>query len=147
MKAFAYKFEPVLKLRRNQRDLCRQLLADALRRDDELLLARGRVVADRHVQLDEIREKGRGGDVDIDGSASRRFYAGQLIGDIGRIERQRALAAQQIALCRQHLLKADQAVKVLEKLEEKQRSDFQFEQERRAARELDECGRPRGAGE
>ncbi|MCH7689245.1 MAG: hypothetical protein IH899_21650 [Planctomycetes bacterium] len=54
------------------------------------------------------------------------------------VDRNRSLIAQQLVLCRQALSKADQDVKVLEKLEEKQREEFRYDEERREAHELEE---------
>lgn len=146
MKKFAFKLAALLKLRERHRDLCRQLLAQALRRDEELLALRKQTESARATQFDEIRELTDTGEIDVDGASTRRFYAGQLIGDIGGIERQRMLVAQQIEVCRQKLILADQAVKALEKLQEKQFADFRFAQEQRDARELEECCRTVGAG-
>ena len=146
MKKFAFKLAALLKLRERHRDLCLQLLAQAMRRDEELLALRKQAETDRASQFDEIRDLTDVGEVDVDGAATRRFYAGQLIGDIGGIERQRTLVAHQIAACRQKLILADQGVKALEKLQEKQLADFRFVQDRREERELEECFRTAGAG-
>lgn len=146
MKKFTFKLESLLRLRRNQRDLCHQLLAEVMRREEELLAARQHVETDRRMQLAEMQELTSEGDVNVEGVTTRRYYAGQLIGDIGSIERQRQIVAQQLVLCRRRLMQADQAVKMLEKLSDKQLSEFQSEQERRDARELDECWRGAAAG-
>lgn len=138
MKKFKFKFDSLMKLRENERDLHRQLLATLLRRDEELLGSMQQVESERNMQLDDLRQLGSPGQVDIDGSASRRFYAGQLIGDIGGIERSRALLAGQIAHCRRTLIEADRGVKALEKLAEKEKTEFLYEQERHAARELED---------
>ncbi len=55
------------------------------------------------------------------------------------MDRNRSLIAQQLVLCRQALSKADQDVKILEKLEEKQREEFQYYEERREEHELEEA--------
>lgn len=139
MKHFAFKFASLLKLRHNQRDLCRQLLADVMRRDEELVLRRERTASERAAQLAEVKqaESGRGA-IDVDGSVSRRIYAGQLSGDISAIEQERDLVRQQVELCRQALVRADQAVKTLEKLSDRQYAEFTYEEERRESRELEE---------
>ncbi len=138
MKKFAFQFEPILKLRKNQRELCQQLLAEILRRDAELRARRGAVEQERAAQLDEVRRLLGGGRVNIDASTARRFYANNLIGELVLLERNQALLVQQIKVCRQSLIRADQAVQALEKLAEKQRAELEFDQERRAARELEE---------
>ena len=147
MKKFSFKLNPLLKLRQNQRDMCQQLLADFLRRDEELLVRRRQTEADRLTQIEELRELGSGArDVDVDASSARRFYAGQLSGELGALDGQRALLAGQIDLCRQALVRADQAVKSLERLAEKQQVEFVFHEERREALALEETWQAIEAG-
>lgn len=148
MKKFAFKLDPLLKLRTNQRDKCQQLLAEVLRRDDELVQERSETEKDRRTQIDELRSLGAsGGGVNVDASVSRRSYAGQLSGHIGNIEAQRNSLSRQIDLCRQALIRADQAVKSLEKLAEKQRGEFVFTQQSVEARELEQTWQAVHAGE
>jgi flagellar export protein FliJ len=148
VKKFAFKLDPLLKLRRNHRDLCRQLLADVLRHDDDLVSRRSEATARRVLQIDELRRlTSAAAGVDIDASVARRAYAGHLSGDIGRIDNERAEIARQIDLCRQALVRADQAVKSLEKLAEKERAEFIYLNERREEREREETWRAIRVGE
>ena len=73
-------------------------------------------------------------------------YAGQLSGDIGHIEAERNSLRRQIELCRQALLRADQAVKSLEKLAERQRTEFVFTQHAVESRELEQTWQAIHAG-
>ncbi len=146
MKKFTFKFDPLLKLRRNQRDICRQLLADVLGRDDELAARRRAVETERRTQIDQLRSLSTGGSgVNIDASA-RRLYAMQLTANLGEIDTRRAALAGQIASCRQALVRADQAVKSLEKLADKQQTEFVYQQERVEARALEETWQAIHAG-
>ncbi|MBI3864717.1 MAG: flagellar FliJ family protein [Planctomycetia bacterium] len=139
MKKFRFQLEPLLKLRRNQRDLCRQALARVLYHDNRLVEARRETEADRLSQIDELRSLEEGGQgVNIDASVSRRSYAGQLSGDLGEIDARRAALAKQIDVCRLSLVRADQAVQALEKLAERQHADFIFNEERKEALELEQ---------
>jgi flagellar FliJ protein len=147
MKKFRFQLDPILRLRRNQRELRLQMLADVLRQDGELIALRQQVETERGQQIAELRELGSGGGMNVDASASRRYYAGQLSGDIGQIERRRELIARQIAACRQELIRADQAVKSLEKLAEKRLAEFAAAEERREAIEVEETWRALHAGE
>jgi flagellar export protein FliJ len=148
VKKFAFKFDPLLVLRRNQRVIRQQALADVRRRDDELVTRRQKTAAEREMQIEELRTLSHsGGDLDVDASAARRHYAVQLAGHMGEIDVQRAGLARQIEECRQALVRADQAVKSLEKLAEKQRTEFIFEQERFEARALEETWQAIHAGE
>ena len=81
---------------------------------------------------------GQPGEFRVDGAAARRVFAGQIVSWINDVERQRKLANHQVKLCRQALVTADQQVSVLETLRDKQLAEFQFEAERREARELEE---------
>jgi len=148
VKKFLFKFESLLKLRKNQRDISRQLLADVLGHDAELAARRRAVHVERLTQIEELRILSTGGNaVNIDASASRRHYAVQLTGNLGEIDARRADLAGQIALRRQALVRADQAVKSLEKLAEKQQTEFVFHQERVEARALEETWQAIHAGE
>ncbi len=139
MKKYAFKLDPLLKLRTNQRKACQQMLADVLRRDDELARQRRESETERRTQIDELRDLGSAGaDVNVDASVLRRSYAGHLAGHIGTIEAQRGALARQIELCREALIRADQAVKSLEKLAERQRAEFVFAQQSIEARELEQ---------
>jgi flagellar FliJ protein len=141
MKKFKFELESVLRLRRNQQELKMQLLAEVVRQDGELVALLRQVEAERGRQIDELRALGKGGEVDVDASSSRRYYTGQLSSDLGLIERRRKLLAQQIEACRQELIRATQAVKSLEKVSDKRRAEFVHAQERREALELEEAWR------
>jgi flagellar export protein FliJ len=148
VKKFAFKFDPLLMLRKNQRVIRQQLLADVLRHDEELVDRRLRTDAERATQIQELRTLNQsGGDIDVDASASRRHYAVQLASRMGEIDVERAGLARQIEECRQALVRADQAVKSLENLAERQRTEFIFEQERFEARALEEAWQAIHAGE
>ncbi len=138
MKNFIFPFESLLNYRRSKCDLCRQLLAQVLASDHRLLADRKSLEQQRHKQLQELRELVAAGEVDVDRSASRRYFAGQVLGDIRLVDRNRQIVAEQLDLCRQALSKADRDVKVLEKLQAKQQAEFYYENRRRENRELAE---------
>jgi flagellar export protein FliJ len=88
--------------------------------------------------LDELRKLAATGTVDVDRTISRRYYAARLAGEIHALNRTRSLVARQLEHCRLTLAHAEREVQVLEKLEDKHRAAFEYEQNRREARELDE---------
>jgi flagellar export protein FliJ len=139
LKTFQFKFEPLLNLRRYRRDLCRQLLAGVLDDDARLVAERRRLEETRHKQLAEMRRLGEQGVVDVGGSSARRYYSGQLTVEMRLVDHRREVVAQQIELCRQALVRADQDVKALEKIAEKLRGEYEYEQDRRAAHELEDA--------
>ncbi len=147
MPRFNFKLTSLLKLRRNQRDVCQQRLTEGLARDAQLVEMRVAAEKDRSAQLNEIRELSAAGDMNVDAASARRYFATQLTGDMLNIEHHRRELAKYIGQCRQALMKADQAVKALEKLEENQRTEFNQEQERRARRELEETWQARHHGD
>lgn len=139
MRRFVFKFDSLLRLRCNRRDLCRQLLAKLLDDQRALDIQRDEFEQERHAQLDQLKVLGQQGHMDIDRSAARRYYAGQLLSDIAFVRRNRDLLDGQLDLCRETLTRAEGEVKVLENLKEKQRTAFLYEQERQAAKELEQA--------
>ena len=118
--------------------MCLQLLAQILDSERELAMQKHQLEQTRDQQLEQLRSILDNGTADIDGAAARRFYAGQLTAEIAAVERNRDIVAEQQAICRQALSRTDRDVKILEKLEEKYRTAFLYEEERRAARELED---------
>lgn len=147
MKNFKFRLAPLLTLRENERDLRRQALGEALRREEELKLARKQLERERGLQLEEFRLLGQPGTVNVDQASTRRVYAGQLVGWILEIERERVAASENVDQCRQALVQADQQVQALEKLREKQLAEFKLNDERRTARDLEEAWQAAHAGE
>ncbi len=139
MNGFVFSLAALLKYRKNLREHCQRLLAQVLADDAGLLSERERLLANRDRQFDEIRSLSRRGRVTVDGAATRRYHSLQLLGDVREIDEKRKLVAQQLQLCRQALTKADGEVKVLERLEEKQRATFLYEAERRAQHEREDA--------
>ena len=139
MKKFNFRFDKLLEYRRSRRDLCRQLLAQLLADQSRLVTRRKSLERQRFDLLDELRGIGRHGAVDVDRSASRRYYAGQLVGEIRLAERNLELLGGQLQLCRGALTEADRDVKVLEKLQERRLAEYRYESERRSAREMEEA--------
>ena len=138
MKRFQFRLESLLKYRAARRDHCRQLLAQLLADDRALVDQKRTIGLQRDAQLAELRDIGRAGQINVDGAISRRYFAARLNAHSQAIEHQRTLLAGQLELCRRALSKADQDVRVLEKLKEKRQAEHQYEQERRSSRELDE---------
>lgn len=133
-----FRLQSLLNYREHQRDICRERLADVLAQDADLLRRKEAALAARGVLLDEIQALQQLSRIDVDQIAKRRFHAGQLTADAVRWQLAREELAGQIAQCRQELLKADQEVKVLEQLAEKQRQAAAAEREQRESREREE---------
>lgn len=138
MSRFQFKLQTLLDIRRGNRDQYRQILAQVLSRDAELVEERKRLEQHRTDQLGELRQLNDAGELDVDASAARRFFAGQLTGSMANVDHQRGVVAEQLEMCRKALIEADRAVKALENLEEKQLSEFRYHEERRTQRELED---------
>lgn len=139
MRPFVFKLQALLKFRRHRREMVERIMAQVQADERRLAEQRDDIHRSRAGQLDELRALVQQGAINVDRAAAIRYYATQLTIDSHLVERQRLVVAEQLALCRQALMKADQEVKVLEKLEEKRRNEFQHEQERKAARDLEEA--------
>ncbi|MFK7778867.1 MAG: flagellar FliJ family protein [Gimesia sp.] len=138
MKKFEFQFESVLKIRRHKRSLCRQLLGEILQTDQQLVQQKQKLDQLRKEQFQEIRLRQAKGVVDIDGATNLRSYAGQLQAQIETVIANRKLVDKQIAICKQSLSCAEQDVKAMEKLSDKYRDQFHYEQNRKESLELEE---------
>jgi flagellar protein FliJ len=145
--AFRFRLDALLRYRRHRRELVQRLFAQIQADDDALVARRLDLERQRERQLAEVRDLSQAGVVDVDRASARRFYAVQLSGDIRVVEHNRRILAEQLRLCRQALTKADQEVKVLEKLEEKQRVEHAHADEQRSARELEDAWMAARVGE
>src|SRR5438552_1327276 len=124
MARFQFRLAALLKYRESLRDRCRQALAQLQRQDAELAAEQERISDERERQLEEMRQAQFAGRIEVEKLTSRRYHSGQLTNEIHRVVQKRQELAQQLTLCRQALIKADQGVKVLEKLSERQLSDY-----------------------
>ena len=131
MANFRFRFESLLRYRKHRRDLCRQRLAEVMREEQNLLSQRRELEKERERLIEELRRMQSAGEVDVDGAAARRYYVGRLLTQMIGIEQRRQSLRREIAQCRQAVVRADQDVKVLEKLAEKRRAEFLYEAERR----------------
>ncbi len=144
MNGFVFSLSALLTFRKNRRDHCQRLLAQVLADEADLVSQREKLIAERDRQFEEIRRLSRRGRVAVEGAAMRRYHSIQLLGSARGIDEKRQLVAQQLLLCRQALSKADAEVKVLERLEEKQRAAFLYHAERRASMSARTLGPPVG---
>jgi flagellar export protein FliJ len=124
MKRFRFQLESVLQLQRNECDLCREVLADAVRHDQELSDRQRRLEGERANQLDTLRRMNSAGELDVHASLSYRTYIERLASDLGHIVEERRLAAERVETCRKTLLLSRQSVESLEKLSEKRRLEL-----------------------
>ncbi len=139
MARFVFRLAALLKYRESLRDRCRQALAQLLQQDAALAHEQQRITDERQHQLNEMQTEQFLERIAIDKLASRRYHSGQLSAEIQRVVMQRQEVAKQLSLCRQALVKADQGVKVLEKLSERQLTEYLQAEDRKEARALEEA--------
>jgi flagellar protein FliJ len=139
MARFQFRLAALLKYRESLRDRCRQVLAQLFQQDAVLAAEQQRIADERQQQLEEMRQAQVAGRIDVEKLTSRRYHSGQLTTDMQRVSQKRQELAQQLNLCRQALIKADQGVKILEKLSERQLSEHVLAEVRREARDLEEA--------
>lgn len=138
MSAYTFPLEAVRKVRRHRLELCEQLFAYVLAEMRQLDDRMSQLQSVRSQQLDEIRTGTEPGTVDIDGTASRRYYAGRLSTDIAEVEHQQQIVGQQWELCRLAIIKAEQDLKVIDKIAERREDEFRLKQERKEQYEREE---------
>ncbi|MEZ6046922.1 MAG: hypothetical protein R3C11_15345 [Planctomycetaceae bacterium] len=141
MKKFQFQLDPLLKYRENRRDVCRQVLAQVLAADEELVQQKNRVQKEYHSIENEIKQLGQQGKIDIDRISSRRFHLGQLKIKMKMIDENRRQLEEKINLCRQALIQADQDVKVIEKIKTRKQDDHTSTQIHQENLELEEAWR------
>ena len=139
MAHFHFRFDALRRYREYRRDLVRMLFAQILADRDGLLRQRQARHAQHLRQFEEIRRCTAPGSVDVDGAAARRYHAGQITLDVAQLERQIGLVERQLESCRAALASAEKDVDVLDRLEQKQRKAFDYEQARREQLALEDA--------
>ena len=129
----------LLRLRELTRDERRALLAEAQRADEELVRHLTQIDVERQRLQDECRRAAGPGEVDVDRLVEAHRYVVGLQDRERELQEQRQSLAAEIDRRRQSLLKADQDVQVLEKLQDRRRRSDRLEEERQQAKQLDEA--------
>jgi flagellar protein FliJ len=136
--AFRFKLMPLQRYREHQRDLCRQALAIVLAEDQALVDRRAELVQSREGLLNEMVRLQTQARLPVDQAAARRYHAGQLQLQIRQVDAERQIVQEKLTACREALSKADQGVKVLEQLAERQLEEYTQTQEKKESREREE---------
>uniref|UniRef100_A0A7C4LK87 Flagellar FliJ protein n=1 Tax=Schlesneria paludicola TaxID=360056 RepID=A0A7C4LK87_9PLAN len=134
-----FRLAALQRYREHLRDVLRQQLADLLSRDAALTRQRDDCLERRAEMLRQMRDLQQRPTLEIDAAALRRYHASQLTAEARRLEVERQQLAGLIAACRQRLILADQGVKVLEKLADRQREEIERSREHKEAREREEA--------
>ena len=130
--------ESVLRFRRHTLQQRQATLAQAIAADAELRAEQDRRDAARGAVAAEVAAGSRSGPVDVAAMSSRLLYAGQMKAQHAAIASQRQLVAEQIALCRRAVAKADADVKAIERLLEKRAAEAKRIHARRTQHALED---------
>ena len=129
------QLETVLRVRRQQRDQVRMALAQFLAEARAVEERRRQAEQERVNTLTSLRSATMSGPLDVDRAAAFRFHAARLSIDIARETAESALRDEHVRAAQAMLAKADQAVKAVEKLIERNASEQLRLADRRADRE------------
>lgn len=147
MPRFEFRLESLLKYRRYRRDVLQSIYVNLLGQKREMESQREALTHRRERQIDEIRDINDASRVDISAAAARRFHSARIGAELLLQARDLEQLEQQIAVCRRELTAAEQDVEAIEKLKERQRGEFEYRQNRREQRELEDAWMSAKAGE
>jgi flagellar protein FliJ len=134
-----FRLATLLRLRELARDECRESLAEALRSDAELARQLAQLDAEQQSVRNQCRQAAAPGEVRIIRLVEACRYLAGLQAQEDQLQAERDALAGEIDRRRQSLLKADQDVRVLEKLQDRRRESRRQEEERQQAKLLDEA--------
>lgn len=129
------QFETLLRVRRHRRDQVRTALGR--------ILADGRMIEQKAEEVDAVREESvtalrsgtAGGGIDIDRAAAYRFHVLRLAAELTGLRQAAAANGERAGKARALLVRADQGVKAVERLQERFEALRKLEAERRADRD------------
>lgn len=147
MKTFRFRLATLLRLRNATRDQRRAQLAEAYRADDVVRQEQQRLGQELACLKRRQRTASAPGEIDVDQLLAEQRYGLLLHGQQQHLDRQRQLLAAEIERRRALLVEADREVRVLEKLEQRQRQRHLEEANRLDVRQLDEVAHRRALPE
>ncbi len=139
MSRFVFRLQSLLKYRESLRDQVRAQLARLLAADAQLVAQRDGHLEARTATLEEMIVLQAAPQCDVNQLAARRYHAGYLLNEARRVEQQRSELAVYVTACRKKLVAADQDVKVLEQLADRQRVEHEQIEEQRESRSREEA--------
>ncbi len=138
MPQFRFRLQTLLKVRLAQRDERREALAKAIQ-------AQG-IIEERITDVDQEiqaartaqRNGAKPGPINVDGLMNLGRHEVTLRAEINRLQKQKQQVSAERERLRAALIEADRALRVLEKLKERQLQDFQRVEAMRDAKTMDE---------
>lgn len=138
MAKFHFSLAPLLRLRTHERDLKREALAAVMQEHERRVNA---VKLNEQTQvetLQQLQSITAAGKLDLNSCSQLRYYLAALKRDIVLLQQSVQDHLPEVEQARSELMLADQAVKALEKLETKQRTDFEFEHQKKEQLQLED---------
>ncbi|MHC4874997.1 MAG: flagellar export protein FliJ [Planctomycetota bacterium] len=126
-----FPLEKVLEVRRHTRLERRNALGAAIADEQALLDMRQQIDQQKNDLLDELSNLSQSAALNVEAAARRRYFAGQLEIQLLLIDQQIFEARQAVDTARAALVKADQDVKVLERLREQHITEETYQANRR----------------
>jgi flagellar export protein FliJ len=139
MAKFKFRLETLQKVREATRDERRVALAEAFRAAELLAAMREELAAEEAELRDVQRSAAAGRYLDVNRLVEAQRYELLLRARGEELAKQTALLAAEIERRRRTLVEADRDVRVLDKLDERQRREHARRQARLEARQLDEA--------
>jgi flagellar export protein FliJ len=139
MAKFKFRLETLQKVREATRDERRVALAEAFRAAELLAAMREELAAEEAELRDVQRSAAAGRYLDVNRLVEAQRYELLLRSRGEELAKQAALLAAEIERRRRTLVEADRDVRVLDKLDERQRREHARRQARLEARQLDEA--------
>jgi flagellar export protein FliJ len=138
MAKYRFRLATLRKLRESHRDELRGKLAEAFHAAQLLEEQQSAVAAEITDLQESQRQATSGGTTSVNALLEVQRYQAVLRAQQGTLQDQAKLLATEVERRRQTVMEADRQVRVLEKLDERQRLHHQQVQNRVAAREMDE---------
>ncbi len=136
---FQFRLQAVLTIRRRERDLLKPYLAIASESYAICVAERDSLVKQRSSVTSEIRRNNDETQWSLDQIIDRQRHSDQLGEAVANADVAVEVAAARLEDCRKQLIAADQSVRILEKLSERQFAEFQTGEAKSAAHELDDA--------
>lgn len=139
MAGFKFRLSQLLQLRNTHRDQCREQLARAIQAESEILQSLEDHQLEIESHLNDMRTASRDATYSVSAVQRRRQYLGTLTNQTQATTQQLEQARLVVQHCRQALAAADQQVRMLEKMSDRQASEYQQLQERREQSQREEA--------
>lgn len=125
MPRFKFRLNSLLRLREQSREQAQLVLAEALRRVDDIERRQADIQHDLNDLEQHMRSSAKKTSVDVDRLLDGHRHQLSLEARMAELDRAMGEACDEVERCRLKLVDADRDVKVLEKLHEKQLAEHQ----------------------